>query len=182
MVVTDDDGVANDIRQLKGQGVDPNRRYWFPIVGYNYRMTNIQAAIGLAQLEKADWHIERRREIALWYYERLREIPGLILPVEKEWAKNAYWMFSIVLDDAVSLSRDQVMVALQQQGIETRPFFHPMHTLPPYEELSKGNHFPVAEKLAARGLNLPTWAGLKKEDIDYICNAIARVVSSERAR
>ena len=178
MVVTDDDRLAEKIQQLKGQGMDSQKRYWFPIVGYNYRMTNIQAAIGLAQLEKIKWHLERRREIASWYYERLRRISRLTLPVEKEWAKNVYWMFSVVLDESVSLNREEVMAALQTQGIETRPFFYPMHTLPPYQDLTKEPNFPVAERLAARGINLPTWAGLQKEHVDFVCEALRQILAS----
>lgn len=181
MVVTDDDELAHKVRQLKGQGMDPQRRYWFPIIGYNYRMTNIQAAIGLAQLEKVDWHIQQRCEIASWYCDRLRQVPGLILPVEREWAKNVYWMFSIVLDESLPLSRDEVMVALQEKGIETRPFFHPMHTLPPYRNLAEKDHFSVVEELATRGINLPTWAGLPEEDVDFVCEALREtLVSAQR--
>jgi len=177
MVVTNNDNLAHKVRQLKGQGMDRQRRYWFPTVGYNYRMTNIQAAIGLAQLEKADWHIQRRREIASWYYERLREVSGLILPVEKEWAKNVYWMFSIVLDKNTSIDRDEVMVALREEGIETRPFFYPIHTLPPYQRFAEEADFRVANRLSARGINLPTWAGLKKGDIDLICEVLEDILS-----
>jgi len=178
MVVTNNDKLANKVRQLKGQGMDPKRRYWFPVIGYNYRMTNVQAAIGLAQLEKADWHIYRRREVASWYYKRLKEVQALILPVEKEWARNVYWMFSVILDDDVSLSRDEVMAALRKQGIETRPFFYPMHTLPPYQGLIEEDQFPVANRLAARGINLPTWAGLEEEDIGFVCETLKRVLVS----
>jgi len=180
MVVTNDEELARKVRQLKGQGMDPERRYWFPIVGYNYRMTNIQAAIGLAQLEKANWHIERRREVASWYYERLKGVQGLTLPVEKEWAKNVYWMFSIVLDDNLSLSRDEVMAALEAQGIQTRPFFYPMHTLPPYQGMGGKDQFPVADRLAARGINLPTWAGLQEEDVDFVCKTLTEILGPAR--
>ncbi len=178
IVVTDDDKLAHKVRQLRGQGMDPKRRYWFPIIGYNYRMTNIQAAIGLAQLEKVDWHISRRREVASWYYKRLREVPRLGLPVEKEWAKNVYWMFSVILDDSISLGRDNVMTTLKELGIETRPFFHPMHTLPPYQELAARDEFPVANRLGARGINLPTWAGLQETDVDFVCKALTGILVS----
>jgi len=179
MVVTDDSELARKVRQLKGQGMDAERRYWFTIVGYNYRMTNIQAAIGLAQLEKVDWHIQRRREVAKWYYDYLQNVPGLTLPVEKEWARNVYWMFSVVLGESLSLERDEVMVALKEQGIETRPFFYPMHTLPPYRGLAEGQRFPVADRLAARGINLPTWAGLTKEDVEFVCDVLIKCVNWE---
>lgn len=177
LVVTNDDTLARKMRQLKGQGWDPKRRYWFPIIGYNYRMTNIAAAIGVAQLEKAEWHIKRRREVAKWYYERLSGIPALTLPVEKEWARNVYWMFSVALDESISLESDEVMVALAGQGIETRPVFHPMHTLPPYRRSAKGQRFPVADLLGARGISLPTWAGLKQEDIEFVCNTLTRCIN-----
>lgn len=176
MVVTDDDALIARVRQLKGQGMDPNRRYWFPIIGYNYRMTNIAAAIGLAQLEKAEWHIERRREVAKWYCEGLKGNSAIVLPVEKKWARNVYWMFSVVLDEKLSVERDVVMAGLAKEGIETRPIFYPMHTLPPYRRLARGKRFPVAERIASRGLNLPTSARLTHEDIDLVCDALKKCI------
>ena len=160
LVVTNGHTIASKVRQLKGQGWDPNRRYWFPIIGYNYRMTNVAAAIGLAQLEKSEWHVERRREVVKWYNEHLKGTSALTRQVEKERARNVYWMFSVALDESISLERDEVIVALAEQGIETRPVFHPMHTLPPYCVSAKGQRFPVADRLEARGISLPTWAGL----------------------
>lgn len=177
MVVTRDDALASKVRQLRDQGWDTNRRYWFPIIGYNYRMTNIAAAIGLAQLEKAEWHIQRRRDVARWYYEHLQNIPGLILPVEKEQARNVYWMFSVVLDENISVSRDEVMAYLRERGIETRPVFYPMHILPPYCSSSQENSFPVAERIARRGINLPTWAGLSKRDVQFVCQSLLECLS-----
>lgn len=170
-VVTDNAALAGRVRQLVGQGMDPSRRYWFPIVGYNYRMTNVTAAIGLAQPEKASWHLERRIEVARAYLDRLGPLPHLHLPVEKPWARNVYWMFSVILRDHVQVSRDDVMTAMATRGIETRPFFPPMHVLPPYQSAAAGQHFPVAERLASRGLTLPTWAGLEPADVEYVCEA-----------
>lgn len=180
MVVTSNDALANKVRQLKGQGMDPSRRYWFPIIGYNYRMTNIAAAIGLAQLEKVEWHIERRREIAQWYNERLRNMPLLTLPVEKEWARNVYWMFSVVLHEKLSIERDVVMAALAKEGVETRPIFYPMHTLPPYRRLARGQRFPVAERIASRGMNLPTWAGLTQKDVELVCTTLKKCIKKSK--
>jgi perosamine synthetase len=182
MVVTDDDHLASRIRQLKGQGMDPTRRYWFPVVGYNYRMTNVAAAIGLAQLEKVEWHLQRRLEVAAWYREQLAGINGVSYQCEKEWARHVYWMVSIVLDDDVSSSRDEVMANLQDCGIETRPVFYPMHTLPPYRSSSQKNSFPVAERIARRGITLPTWAGLAKEDVQFVCQSLAECLSGSCRR
>jgi perosamine synthetase len=172
MVVTDDDALARRAAQFRGQGQDFERRYWFPIIGYNYRMMNLPAAIGLAQLERVNWNLQRRSEIAAWYLEELRDVPGVTWQTEKEWAKHAHWLFSIILNDDVHADRDAVMAYLEKRGIETRPIFYPMHILPPYLELARNEAYPVAERLARRGLSLPTWAGLTREDVSFVCDAV----------
>jgi perosamine synthetase len=177
MAVTGDSVLAQKIRLLKGQGMDPDRRYWFPMVGYNYRMTNIAAAIGLAQLEKADWHINRRREIAELYKKFLENIPAITMQPELSWARCVYWMTSIVLDQDLSLSRDEVMRYLAEEGIETRPFFYPMHSLPMYQSVSDEKTYPVADRLSAQGINLPSFAQLSPEDIEYVCDRLTRIIS-----
>ena len=172
MVVTNDDALDTKVRQFKGQGMDPDRRYWFPLVGYNYRMTNVVAAIGLAQLEKADWHIARRREIAEKYAQQLGGLPGISLQPEKSWARNVYWMTCVVLSEDLPFSRDTFMAKLAEVGVETRPFFYPMHTLPMYREFAHGKSFPMADRLAARGINLPSSAALSEEDVAFVCEQI----------
>lgn len=171
MVVTDNDEMARRMRQLKSQGTDPATRYWFPVVGYNYRMTNVTAAIGLAQMEKADWHLHRRLEVASWYRQELREASGFVCQVEKDWARHAWWMFSVVVEDEEP-SRDDVMAHLRARGIETRPFVYPLHSLPPYHHAAMDGGFPVAERLARRGVNLPTWAGLTRDQVRYVCDSL----------
>lgn len=172
MVATDDEKLARRVLQFKGQGMDFERRYWFPIIGYNYRMMNISAAIGLAQLERVDWHLVRRQEIASWYRELLNDVPGLSWQDEQEWGRHVHWLFTIILNDQLSLCRDALMAALEKRGIETRPVFYPMHVLPPYREAAQANAYPVAESIAQRGLSLPTWAGLTHEDVHYVCDAL----------
>jgi len=181
MVTTNDDSLAARVRQLKGQGMDPDRRYWFPMIGYNYRMTNIAAAIGLAQLEKIDWHISRRREIAAQYAHHLRGHPDIKLQPEKSWACNAYWMNSVVLDGHMRHSRETVMAGLAEIGVETRPFFHPMHTLPMYLGLAKRQRFPVADWLAAQGFNLPSSATLTEQDVGFVCDELCRILEESEA-
>lgn len=176
MVVTNNETLAGKVHQLKGQGMDPDRRYWFPIVGYNYRMTNVAAAIGLAQVEKADWHIARRREIAKRYARHLTEVSGISLQTEKVWARNVYWMTSIVLGEELPVSRDFVMTELAKVGVETRPFFYPMHRLPPYKNLAREQDYPVADHISARGISLPSSATLSKEDVVFVCNQIIRIL------
>jgi perosamine synthetase len=172
MVVTDDDALAARVRLLRGQGMDAERRYWFPVVGYNYRMMNLPAAIGLAQLERADWHTGRRREVAATYRGLLRSVSCLRWQDESEWARHAYWMFTAVLGHEARVGRDELLARMHGRGIETRPVFYPVHLLPPYREAAAGEEFPVAEWLARRGLSLPTWAGLSFDDLSYICDSL----------
>jgi perosamine synthetase len=178
MVVTDDEQIAEQVTQLKTQGVDPDRRYWFPKIGYNRRMTNVQAAIGLGQLEKADWHIQQRLRVAEQYDQMLKNLEGVARPVEKDWAKNAFWMYSLVLDENAPINRDQLRKYLNEKGIETRPFFYPMHILPPYKHHGSKEDFPVATSVSKRGINLPTWSGLSREQISYIAETVRSAVES----
>jgi perosamine synthetase len=178
MVVTNDEGLAKTVRQLKDQGMDPSRRYWFPVVGYNYRMTNITAAIGLAQVEKIEWHIHRRIQVARWYRENLRSVPGVSWQAEKPYARHVFQFFTIVLDGDAPLSRDEVIAHLHPRGIEGRPVVFPIHTLPPYRDQVAGQTFPVAERLASQGINLPTFAGLSRADVDYVCECLSECLTA----
>lgn len=155
MVVTNDQAMANTMRLLKNHGMDPQRRYWHPIIGYNYRMTNVAAAIGLAQLEQVEWQLERRREVVTWYREYLRDVPGITWQCEQEWARHVWWMFTVVLGNDCTEARGEIIGHLQERGIETRPVVHPLHTLPPYLDSSRGERFPVAEQIARCGINFP---------------------------
>jgi len=180
MIVTNDPTIAARVRQLKGQGMDPKKRYWFPMIGYNYRMSNIAAAIGLAQLEKIDYHIARRRELAEHYMSELARIPGFSIQPEKVWARNVYWMTSAVLEENLPITRNDLMAKLAEVGIETRPFFCPMHTLPMYQKDGASMSFPVADRLSKTGLNLPSSASLSKEDVNYVCAQIFRIFQRSR--
>lgn len=175
MVVTDDDALADRARLLRGQGMDANRRYWHTIVGYNYRMMNLPAAIGLAQLEHVDQQLELRSRVANFYIKRLREIGGLSWQTEQSWARHVYWMFNVVLEPEMWESRDAVIQILAEQGIETRPVFYPVHSLPPYaDSVGTQEEFSVAENLSRNGISLPTWAGLTEDNIDKICRALEK--------
>jgi perosamine synthetase len=171
MVTTNDDALAERLRLFRGQGVDPKRRYWFPVVGYNYRMTNIAAAIGLAQLERIDVYLRARKAVAEGYQQRLGHLSDRIaLPISENWAEHTYWMYTIRLQDSVAKERDQVIRDFEAHGIETRPVFYPMHILPPYHE--DGRPFPRAELCGARGINLPTHAQLTDYDMDRVATAL----------
>jgi len=177
MVVTGDDALAARMRLLRTHGMDPTRRYWHPVIGYNYRMTNIAAAIGLAQLERVQWQLDRRRELAAWYREELGNVPVLTCQAERPGASHAWWMFSALVNEGTA-DRDGVMEAMRRRGIETRPIVHPLHTLPPYQEGSAGQAFPVAEAIARAGINLPTFAGLTRGQVREVCDALLECVAA----
>jgi perosamine synthetase len=177
MVVTGNGELARTVRQLRGQGQDFERRYWFPLIGYNYRMTNISAAIGLGQLEQIDWHVARRRENAQWYRDRLGQHPALTLSPELPCARSAFWMNCAVLGEAARVERHEVMQRMAHAGIETRPFFYPVHWLPPYQSLGDSERFPIAERLSSQGMNLPSGATLTEDDVDYVCRTLVEIIS-----
>ena len=178
MVVTNDEEIAERAKSLRNLCFSKERRiYLHSEVGYNYRMTNIQAAIGLAQFEKIDELAEMRRRNAHLYNEYLKDVEGITLPTEKEWAKNVYWMYSILIEDEFGASRDELMNKLEKKGIETRTFFIPMHVQPVFLNMGlfKGESYPVAEDLARTGMYLPSSSGLMEEEIKFICDAIKEI-------
>ncbi len=175
MIISNDDELDKHMRQLKGQGQDPNRRYWFTEVGYNYRMTNIAAAIGLGQLENINEHINERKKVASYYFEELKGMEKYIdFQHVTKGADSVWWMFSILLKENVKISRDDIMLKMDEEGIETRPVFYPMHIMPVYEDKNAG--CPVSEYVASRGINLPTHALLSREDIKYICDTLKSII------
>ncbi len=178
MLVTNDKKIAERARMLRDHGMSATRRYWHPVIGYNYRMTNIQAAIGCAQMKKIDHFIERKRSNAGLYNTLLSGIPEITLPIEKNRAKSVYWMYSILLKDKEG--RDRMMAHLKENGVDTRPFFYPIHIMPPYRKFAPDNEsFSVAEDISERGLMLPSSAGLKNEEIEYIAALIKEIKSKE---
>jgi perosamine synthetase len=175
ILVTNNKAWAERAFFLENQGRYPDNPYWHPEVGYNYRMTNIQAAIGVAQLERIDEMIAIRQRNAAHYQQRLANVPGLTLPPQMDWAENVYWMYSVIVEDEFGPTRDEVQVRLREAGIEARPFFYPLHTLPMY---NTGQSLPVAEELGRRGLNLPSSATLTSEQIDFIGDTLANLCVS----
>ncbi|TVM17101.1 hypothetical protein DPQ33_09890 [Oceanidesulfovibrio indonesiensis] len=180
MVFVRDAEARSHVLKLRGQGM-ADRRYWHDVVGYNYRMTNVAAAIGLGQMEQAAMHLAERQRIATVYREALREAESqqlVSLPATPRGFDNCHWLFSLVLecapdssDDAYAF-RQELMDRLEcNHGIETRPFFVAMHKLPMYAGLQP-HPLPKAEKLSSRGLNLPTYTGLAEEDIHAIAGAL----------
>jgi len=184
MIITNNEEIAEKANSLKDLAFSKERRFLHTDLGFNYRMTNIQAAIGLAQFERIDELAERRRKNAHWYNEYLDDVEGIRLPVEKKWAKNVYWMYSILIEDEFGMSRDNLMKKLEEKGIETRTFFIPMHQQLVFQKMGmfKGDSYPVAEELSRKGMYLPSGSGLKEEEIEYICNAIKSTLKERENR
>lgn len=172
MCLTNDKKIAEKIEQLKDHGMSKERKYYHHNLGYNYRLTNIQAAIGLAQLEKIEKTIEIKRKNAQLYNSLLKDIKNVTLPIEEPWAKNVYWMYSILIEKNYKLKRDELITKLKNEGIETRPFFIPLHKMP---YLDEGLKLPIAEELGEKGINLPSSTKLTKEQIEKISETISNV-------
>ncbi|HXV41568.1 MAG TPA: DegT/DnrJ/EryC1/StrS family aminotransferase [Anaerolineae bacterium] len=168
MITTNNSKFASLTQNLRDHAFSSERHFWHKYVGFNYRMTNMQAAVGLAQTEQMSGFIESRRRNAALYTELLKEIPGIVTPPEAGWAKNVFWMYSILVEDEFGLTRDGLRTYLARYGIETRTFFIPMHLQPIYFDAFKGQRYPVAEMLCQRGFYLPSASSLTVQQIKYI--------------
>lgn len=168
MITTNNSKFAGLTQNLRDHAFSSERHFWHKYVGFNYRMTNMQAAVGLAQTEQMPDFIESRRRNAALYTELLKEIPGIVTPPEASWAKNVFWMYSILVEDEFGLTRDGLRTYLARYGIETRTFFIPMHLQPIYFDAFKGQRYPIAEMLCQRGFYLPSASSLTVQQIKYI--------------
>ncbi|MBS3121406.1 DegT/DnrJ/EryC1/StrS family aminotransferase [Candidatus Woesearchaeota archaeon] len=170
MCVTNDKQLAEKMRLLKDHGMSKEKRYWHDVIGYNYRMTNLQAAVGLAQLERINEFIEKRRAIAETYNRLLKSVKDITLPPNKPWAKKVDWLYSILINDKFSVNRDNLIDILKEKGIDTRRFFYPLNEMSPYKDNSS---FPISKKLSEQGINLPTYIELKEKEIEIITNCLS---------
>jgi len=179
MVVTDDAGLAERARSLRNLCFRRDQRFLHNELGYNFRITNLQAAIGLAQVERVEDHVSRKRRMAALYTERLCNVAGLKLPVERPGVKNVYWMYGVVLDDVVDVDAAGFARRLREQGVDTRPFFLGMHEQPVLRERGffAGESYPVTERLSRRGLYLPSGLGLGEAEIEKVCGAVRQCLA-----
>jgi perosamine synthetase len=179
MVLTNDAGYAEKARSLRNLCFRPERRFYHTELGYNFRLTNLQAALGLAQLERFDEIVAKKRWMGQAYTERLQGIPGLQLPVEEAWARHVYWMYGLVLDEGRGMDAVEFARRLKAEGVETRPFFLGMHEQPVFLErgLFRGERYPVAERLARQGLYLPSGLALTEAQLEQVCEAVRKVLA-----
>lgn len=169
-ITTGDAALAARLRQLRDHGADPQRRYWHPVIGYNYRLTNLQAAVGVAQLAAADRILDKKRRIAERYRAGLRGLPLRFQP-RAPWADPVDWLVTITLEPNAGLSANELARKLEQDGVETRPLFQPLTLLPPY---AGAPDCPVAMEVARMGMNLPSGPSIEDAEIDAVVRSIRR--------
>ena len=179
MVVTDDPNLAERARSLRNLCFRRERRFWHAALGHNFRMTNVQAGIGLAQVDQIETHVARKRRMAAMYNQRLGDIAGLRLPVERPGFKNVYWMYAVVLGDDVPFDALDFAARLKAMGVDTRPFFVGMHEQPVLRErgLFIGEYYPVTERISRRGLYLPSGLTLDEAQIETVCAAVRKCLA-----
>jgi perosamine synthetase len=176
MITTDNEELNQRIRHLRDHAMSKDKRYWHDCLGYNYRMTNLQAALGVAQLERIDQIIAKKREIFQKYRERLQG--GRIrLNPQTDWAKNVYWMICLEVEGFDESRRDLLMQGLKQHGVDSRPYFYPVSDLPMYPE----SDTPVTHRIYQRGINLPSFFEMDDAAIEYVCEKVLEVLDEMKA-
>jgi perosamine synthetase len=179
MVLTDDDAIADRCRSLRNLCFQPQKRFIHEELGWNYRLSNLQAAVGVAQLEQLDRFLERKRQIGRLYTELLTDIPGLQLPLAKtEYAENIYWVYGLVLEDSLPLDATETMKRLAQHQIGTRPFFWGMHEQPVFQAMNlfQQERYSIAERLARRGFYVPSGIALTDPEIYRVAEVLHEVL------
>jgi perosamine synthetase len=177
MITTDDETLYRTAKRLRDHAMSPNRRYWHDEIGYNYRMTNLQAALGVAQLEQIDQFLARRADIMGWYSEELGSRPALRLNRNAPWARNAHWMVCLEIDGMDDAQRQAFMAALRLRGVDSRPYFYPISDMPMYP----GAATPVAHRISHTGINLPSFVDLTRDDVAHIGRQVLAVLDEIRA-
>jgi len=179
LCVTDDSALYERMTMLRDHGMDKGRRYWHTEVGFNYRMTNLQAAVGCAQLERIDDFIAKKRWIREQYNQRLQEL-ACILPGDTPNACSVFWLYTLLLpQDVQAQQRDELIDWLKQHGVESRLVFYPITAMPPYARYARS--VPRAESIAARGITLPSHHGLSESDIDRVCSLLKEWLKRPRS-
>jgi len=180
MVLTDDDEIAERARSLRNLCFQRTKRFVHEHLGWNYRMTNMQAALGLAQLERLDEFVTRKRVMGRQYDERLVDTPGIQRPLARtQYAENIYWVYALVLDESVQMDAEEAMRQLAAKGVDSRPFFWPMHEQPVFKNMGlfKSERYPVAERIARRGFYLPSGIALSNDRIEQSAQALKEILA-----
>jgi perosamine synthetase len=182
MVLTKDEDIAERARLYRNLCFVPGRRFYHEEIGYNFRMTNLQAALGVAQVERTDDLVAIKRRLGERYRKCLSDISGVRFQIEKPWARTVYWMYSIELDESIGIDAETMMGELKKRGIGTRPFFLGLHEQPAFQNMGlfKDEQYPVAERAFRQGLYLPSGLALKDEQLDEVCAAVRDIVLKKK--
>lgn len=180
MVVTNDEAVYKKCQGYRNLCFRPEKRFVHDELGWNYRMTNMQAALGLAQLEQLERHIEIKKNMGVFYTKLLQNVQGIQIPVEKTaYADNIYWVYGLVLNDEIPIDAETAMSRLAAKGIGTRPFFWSMHEQPVFRKMGlfEGERHPVAERIARRGFYLPSGLALNEVEMERVVKTLTRLIA-----
>ena len=179
MVLVRTPELAERARSQRNLCFQKKQRFLHDELGYNFRLTNLQAALGVGQIERMEQIVSRKRAIADAYSERLKDVPGIQLPVEEAWAQNVYWVYGVVLENEAGLTALQLSENLRQHDIETRPFFLGMHEQPVFQQMGlfRGEQYPVAERLARHGLYIPSGLTISDQQINEVATALRRCLA-----
>lgn len=163
---------------LRDHGMSKQKKYWHDEVGYNYRMTNMQGAIGVAQMERVDDFVVDKRRLGALYDGFFSNTHKIRVPARKEYSKNSYWLYTVLLDSSAGIERDELIKKMLMNGIETRPVFFPLHMMPPYARFARRGAFPVACDVSSRGISLPSSVFIKKEEVKWICGVLLSILEN----
>ena len=178
MVVFKDKKTADKAKIMRDHGMSPQKKYWHEFAGVNFRMTNMQASIGVAQLKKINHFLLKRKNVFQRYDKHFKSNSQLLLLPKNSWSENSYWLYTLVVSEFTEKKRDKLLKALSDRGIDARPGFYPLHKMPPYQKYSNGSDYPISSFLGTSTINLPSSPGLTSDEIDHI----AQIVINELER
>ncbi len=175
MITTNDTALYERALYLRNQAMSPTQRYWHTEVGYNYRMTNLQAALGFAQMKRIDDFVQKKKIIFDWYQIYLADHPRARLNRTAPWAEHVFWQVCLEIDGWTYAQRDELMRSLAARGIESRPYFYPLSDMPMYRAQRTASDLatPVAHRVAQEGINLPSYFDMTKQDVKYVCTELS---------
>lgn len=175
MLLTNNKKIIKRARYFNDHCKDSKKIFWSIGIGYKYKMSNLQAACGLAQLERIDDLIEKKRQIFKWYSKRLSKVQGLTLNTERQNTKNSYWMITVIFDKKYRINKQKMMAEFAKYNIQTRPFFYPLSSLP---GINVDAHTPISFDISSRGLNLPCGQNITEEQVNYVCSVLFKIIDN----
>ncbi|MNQ99115.1 putative pyridoxal phosphate-dependent aminotransferase EpsN [compost metagenome] len=176
MVLFKDAVIANKAAVLRDHGMSKEKRYWHDFVGYNYRLTNLQAAIGVAQFERLSEFVDAKRKLAEIYNETLSKYSFFQIPIEKQDTFNSYWLYTFLVNEKAPFKREELMDYLSKRGVETRPVFYPLHVMPPYKLFGNNENLKVSTDISELGMSFPSSVSLSVVEANYICSCVSNFI------